>query len=148
MARLVGGPQADPRRAGTVLLVLDDFVQMWSAKEAGRDGLVPASFADEQNRRRLRQAALARALCIVAVVELAVLLFVATSWPTAAMAVAWASFGLTLLVALVVAVRSLSALARVESAADREGRPQPTPDVRPHGSRRRGGRAGRSPPGP
>jgi len=100
-----------------VLEVLDDFVQMWSAKERGRDGLVPASFAQGENRRRLRQASTARALCIVAVVELAVLLFVATSLSTAAMAVAWGTFAVTVLAAAVLAARSLSALADVESDA-------------------------------
>jgi hypothetical protein len=118
-----------------VLEVLDDFVQMWSAKERGRDGLVPASFADEANRRRLRQASTARALCIAAVVELALLLFVATSLPPAAMAVAWAIFGVTVLAALVLAARALSALALVETAsqgsevdgAERDGRASAAP---------------------
>ncbi len=102
--------------------MLEDFVQLWSAKERGRDGLVPESFADDENRRRLREASTARALCIAAVVELALLLFVATSLPRGAMAVGWAIFAATLLVALVLAARSLSALARaeVEGVAEHE----------------------------
>lgn len=100
-----------------MLVVLDDFVQMWSAKERGRDGLVPASFDDEANRRLLRQASAARALCIAAVVELTALLFVASWLPAAAKNALWALFAVTVLAAVVLAARSLSALARVEREA-------------------------------
>lgn len=97
-----------------MLAVLDDFIRMWSAKERSRDGLVPGSFDDDGARQLLRQASTARALCIAAVVELTVLLFVASWLPAAAVTALWVLFALTVVVAIVVAARSLSALAQIE----------------------------------
>jgi len=110
-----------------VLAVLDDFVQMWNAKERGRDGLVPASFGDEANRVRLRQASTARALCILAVVFLAVLLFVANSWPPSVVVVLWVVLAAIVVAAATLGVRSLGALARAERAADLIGDPEDPP---------------------
>jgi Flp pilus assembly protein TadB len=104
-----------------VRVVLDDFVQMWGAKERSRDGLVPDSFEDEANRRRLRIAGASRALLIAAVAGAAILLFVASWLPLPVLVAVWVLVGATVIVGLALAAWSLSHLADEERAAALDG---------------------------